>query len=79
MIFHDFTKQNSFSGHQNNDEFKNLDDSEVLSSDFSGPRTSAYLIDLIGLCSLNGLYSLKSPISPKNFLILMVGSSLAPN
>ena len=41
MIFHDSTPHKSFSKHQNEDEFKNLDDSEVLSSDFSGPRTSA--------------------------------------
>ena len=33
---------------------------------------------MFGLCYLDGLYSLKSPISPKNFLILIVGSSLAP-
>jgi hypothetical protein len=30
-----------FSKHQNKVEFKNLDDSEVFSSDFSGLRTSA--------------------------------------
>ena len=41
MIFHDSTKEKSFSKHQNKVEFKNLDDSEVLSSDFPGPRTSA--------------------------------------
>ena len=33
--------QKSFSKHQNKDKIKNLDDSEVLSSDFLGPRTSA--------------------------------------
>ena len=44
-------------------------------SDFSGLRTSA-----ASLTSLqpNGLYSLKSPISLKNFVVLMVGLSLAP-
>ena len=41
MIFHDSTEKKSFSKHQNKVEFKNLDDSEVLSSDFPGPRTSA--------------------------------------
>ena len=41
MIFHDSTKKDSFSKHQNKVEFKSLDDSEVLSSDFLGPRTSA--------------------------------------
>ena len=59
-------------------EFKNLDDSEVFSNDFWAFRNLCSLIDLISLCNLTGLYSLKSPISPKNFLILMVGSSLAP-
>ena len=36
------------------------------------------LIDLIGLCSFVGLTSLYSPISPKIFLVLMIGWSLAP-
>ena len=40
-IFHDPTKKLSFSKNQNKAEFKNLDDSEVLSSDFSDLRTSA--------------------------------------
>jgi hypothetical protein len=31
----------NISKHQNEAEFKNMDDSEVLSSDFSGLRTSA--------------------------------------
>ena len=37
MIFHDSTPKKCFSKHQNKVEFKNLDDSEVLSSDFPGP------------------------------------------
>ena len=41
MIFHDSTPQKSFSKHQNKDEFKNLDDFEVPTSDFSGLRASA--------------------------------------
>jgi hypothetical protein len=41
MIFHDSTKIKLFSKHQNELKFKNLDDSEVLSSDFPGLRTSA--------------------------------------
>ena len=50
-------------------EFKNQDDSEVLSSDFPGLRD---------LCSLIDLNSLYSPISLKNFLILLIWSSTAP-
>ena len=41
MIFHYSTKKISFSKHQCRAEFKNLDDSEVLSSDFPGLKTSA--------------------------------------
>jgi hypothetical protein len=41
MTFHDSTTKNICSKHQNKAEFKDLDDSEVLSSDFSVLRTSA--------------------------------------
>ena len=41
MIFHDSTKKIFFLKHQNKAEFKNLDDFEVLSSDFPDLRTSA--------------------------------------
>ena len=36
------------------------------------------LADLTNFCNLNGLYSLKSPISLNNFTVLMIGLSLAP-
>ena len=39
-------------------EFKNLEDSEVHSSDFPGQRNLYSLIDLSGLCNLTGLNSL---------------------
>ena len=54
----------------------NMDDSEVLSSDFVGLRNLCSLIDLSSLCNLTGLNSLYSPISSKNFLIQMVWSSM---
>ena len=60
-----------------NNEFKIQDDSEVLSKDFTGFRNLCSLIDLSSLCNLTGLNSLYSPISSKNFLILMVWSSIA--
>ena len=41
MIFHDTPQKIFFSKHENKDEFKCLDDSEVLSSDFPGLKTSA--------------------------------------
>ena len=39
-------------------EFKNLEDSEVLSSDFQSLRILSSLIDLSNLCNLTGLNSL---------------------
>ena len=58
--------------------FKNLDDSEVLSSDFPGPRTSA--VSLTSSASATSLASTasKALFHKKNLLILMVGSFLAP-
>jgi hypothetical protein len=53
-------------------EFKNLEDSEVQSSDFPGLRNLSGLIDFSSLCNLSGLNSLYSPFSSKNFMILMV-------
>jgi hypothetical protein len=50
-------------------EFNILDDFEFLSSDFPGLENLPSLIYLNGLCNLT---SLNSPISSKNFLILMV-------
>ena len=41
IIFHDSNPKIFFSKHKNKAEFKYLDDSEVLSSDFSGLKTSA--------------------------------------
>ena len=58
-------------------EFKNQDDFEVLNSDFSGLRNLCSLIDLSVLCNLSGLNSLYSLFFSKNFLILMVSSSMA--
>ena len=40
MIFHEFYQKNILSKHQYKAEFKNLDDSEVLSSNFLDLRTS---------------------------------------
>ena len=41
MIFHDSNPKNVFSEHKNKTEIKCLDDSEILSSDFPGFKTSA--------------------------------------
>ena len=41
MVFHDSTPKFIFSKYQNKAEIQNMDDSEVLISDFSGLRTSA--------------------------------------
>ena len=61
MGFHDsvknfFSKECYISPHIM--EFKNLEVSEILSSDFPGLRNLSSLIDLSGLCNLNGLNSL---------------------
>ena len=80
MDFHDSVKKFFFKTSKLNyfcpqiNEFENQDDSEVLSSDFLGLRNLWSLIDLSSLCNLTGL---NSPISSKNFLILMVWSSMA--
>jgi hypothetical protein len=44
----------------------------------SRPYNLYSLIDLSGLCSLYGVTELYSPISSKDFMSLVVGSSLAP-
>ena len=41
MIFHDSTPKNFFIKHKNKAEFKCLDDSEVLNTDFPGLKTSS--------------------------------------
>ena len=41
LIFHASTQKIFFSKHKNKVEFKCLDDSEILNSDFSGLKTSA--------------------------------------
>ena len=68
MIFHDSTKKLSFSKHQCKAEFKNLDDSEVLSSDFPGLKKLCNLNDLDSLNNLSGLNDLNSLISSKILL-----------
>ena len=76
MIFHDSTKIKIISKHQNELEFKNLDDSEVLSSDFPDftlqPRWP--------LQPQQPLWP-QWPLQPhfiKKLLILMILSPLAP-
>ena len=68
MIFYDCSK-NTFFQNIKTKLNSRIWMTKVLSSDFS---------DLCSLIDLTGLYSLKSTSSPKNFMILMVGSSLAP-
>jgi hypothetical protein len=41
LIFHDSNKKYLFSKHQNKAEFRNLDDSAIISSDIPGLRTFA--------------------------------------
>ena len=78
MTFHDSTQKKPFSKHQNKAEFKNLNDSEVPSSDFTGLRTSA--ASMTSTASSTSMASMTSTASfhQKKILILMVWSSLAP-
>ena len=82
MGFHDSVKKIVFSKHQNK-WYRSSDywfqEPEWLSSDFPGLTNLCSLIDLTGLCNLTGLNSLYSHISSKNFLVLMVLSSLDQN
>ena len=58
MNFHDSTKTFFLSKHQSTAKFKNLDDTEVLSSDFSDFRTSA--ASLTSLASATSMASTAS-------------------
>ena len=72
MIFDDSNLKQLFFKHKNKAEFKCQYDSEVLSSDFSGLKTSAASMTSVDLSSLDGLNDLDHLISSKNLLILMV-------
>ena len=61
MIFHDSSAKKVFSKHQNKDEFNNLDDSEVLSSDFAGLKTSA--VSMASTASTTSVASMTSTTS----------------
>ena len=78
MTFLWFYQTFFFSKHQNKAEFKDLDRSEVLSSDFLVLRTSA--ASMTSTASTTSMASMTSTASfhQKILLILMVGSSLAP-
>ena len=81
MSFHDSAKKFIFSKHQKKwNKFSNhwFQEPGWLRSDFPGLTNLCSLIELSGLCSLTGLNSLYSLISSRNFLFLMVWSSLAP-
>ena len=87
LRFYDSTPQN-FVFKTSKQSWIHLDDSEALSSDFSGLKRPCSIFDLIGfnnligltdLNNLIGLTDLNSHISPKNFLIRMAWSSLAKN
>ena len=61
MTFHDSTQKNFFSKHKNKAEFKCLDDSEVLSSDFLGLKTSA--ASMTSVASTSSMASMTSNAS----------------
>ena len=61
LIFHDSNQKNFFSKHKNEAEFKCLDDSEVLSSDFPGIKTS--LASVTSMASTASMASMTSTAS----------------
>ena len=61
IIFHDSTKKLSVSKHPCKAEFKNLDDAEVLNSDFPGLKTSASSMALTA--STTSVASMTSTVS----------------
>jgi hypothetical protein len=61
MIFHDSTPKNFFSKHENKAKFKCLDDSEVLSSDLLGLKTSA--VSMTSVASTASMASMTSTAS----------------
>jgi hypothetical protein len=73
--------KNFFSNYQNKAEFKNLDDSEVFSSDFSSLRNFCCHIDLISLASATSVVSAASTVLflQKNFLILIIPDTKMTN
>ena len=74
MIFHDSTKKFFFWKHGNKVEFKNLDDSEVLVSDF--PDLAASVTSTASTTSVASMTL--QLISSNKLLVLKVGTSLAP-
>ena len=64
IIFHDSTPKSFFSKHKNTAEFKYLDDSEVLSSDFPGLKTSAAsMTSVTSTASMTSMASMTSTAS----------------
>jgi hypothetical protein len=61
MIFHDYNQKNFFSKHKNKAEFKCLDESEVLGSDFSELKT--YAASMTSLASTASMASMTSTTS----------------
>ena len=61
MILYDSTHKNCFSKHKNEAEFKCLDDSEVLSGDFSGLKTS--VASMTSMASTASMASMTSKAS----------------
>ena len=67
MIFHDSTIKNVFSKHKTKAEFKCLDDSEVLSSDFPGLSTSAASMTSVTSTASMALMTSTASLREKNF------------
>ena len=78
LIFQDSYQKYLFSKHQYKAQFRNLDNSAVISSDFPGLRTFAASMISTDLTTSVASRTSTASISSKNLLILIVRSSLAP-
>ena len=67
MIFHDSTQKNYFSKHKRKAEFKCLEESEVLSSDFPGLKTSAASINSVTSTASMASMTLTASFHQRNY------------
>ena len=65
-------KKKGFSEHQNKTEIKCLDDSEVLSSDFPGLKTSAASMTSVALTASMASMTSTASFHQEELLILMI-------
>ena len=78
LIFHDSNKKYFFSKHQNKAEFRNHDDSAIISSDIPGLRTFAASLTSTASTTLVASMTSTASFHHTNYWSWWFGSSLAP-